>query len=96
MSRRGDAAFFLNRFAQKTVLNCRRFDADLGEDGYCMGEIVPFRVGERRRVTAEPPQGSAQILFFLGVRYCRGDDDPDGRPIRRGPVAPRSRRKKRA
>jgi hypothetical protein len=49
-----------------------------------MGEIIPFRSGLRRRVTVEPPQGPAQILFFLGVRYCREDDNMDGRPNRPG------------
>jgi hypothetical protein len=58
-----------------------------GEDGL-MGEIIPFRAGQRRRAPVEPPPGPAQILFFLGVRYSRDDDDLDGRPSRRGSVAP--------
>ena len=57
-----------------------------------MGEIIPFRAGQRRRAPVEPPQGPAQILFFLGVRYSREDDDLDGRPNRRG-GATRSRQK---
>ena len=61
-----------------------------------MGEIIPFRSGQRRRVPVEPsqgpPQGPAQILFFLGVRYCREDDNMDGRPNRRG-GSTRSRQK---
>ena len=56
-----------------------------------MGEIIPIRAGQRRRVPVEPPQGPAQILFFLGVRYCR-EDDQDGRPNPRG-GATRSRQK---
>ena len=46
----------------------------------CMGEIVPLRAVSRRRIPAEPPQGPAKILFFLGVRYGR---DQEGRPILR-------------
>ncbi len=43
-----------------------------------MGEIVPFRIARRSRAAAAPPQGSARILFFLGVRYVHHDDGADG------------------
>ena len=49
-----------------------------------MGEIIPFRAAHRRRAPVEPPQGPAQILFFLGVRYCREDAELDGRRRSRG------------
>ena len=52
-----------------------------------MGEIIPIRAGQRRRVPVEPAQGPAQILFFLGVRYCRGDEDLNRRPGPRGDTA---------
>jgi len=52
-----------------------------------MGEIIPIRAGQRRRAPVEPPQGPAQILFFLGVRYCRGDEDLNRRPGPRGDAA---------
>jgi hypothetical protein len=63
-----------------------------------MGEVVPFHSQARRRTAAAPPEGSAQILFFLGVRYVRHEDDTDTRPGPRhaGGTTPRSRRKKRA
>jgi hypothetical protein len=57
-----------------------------------MGEIIPLRSGQRRRAPVEQQQGSAQILFFLGVRYCREDEDSDRRPARRDD-ATRSRQK---
>jgi len=57
-----------------------------------MGEIIPFRAAPRRRAPVEPQQGLAQILFFLGVRYCREDGDLDGRPSSRG-SSTRSRHK---
>jgi|GEM_PF-6533147 len=57
-----------------------------------MGEIIPFRAAHRRRAPVEPPQGPAQILFFLGVRYCREDADLDGRNNSRG-ASTRSRQK---
>ncbi len=57
-------------------------------EGGLMGEIIPFRAGQRRRAPVEPPLGPAQILFFLGVRYCRDDDYLDGRPNRGGRAAP--------
>ncbi|MCW2272446.1 hypothetical protein GJ654_13055 [Rhodoblastus acidophilus] len=60
-----------------------------------MGQIIPFRCERRRRAPpaadAAPGQG-AEILFFLGVRYCR-DDNGDNEPNR---PSSRSRRKKRA
>jgi hypothetical protein len=62
-----------------------------------MGKIVPFPSETRRRGLAAP-EGSAQILFFLGVRYVRDEDDKGDRPNRRGSGSPssRPRRKKRA
>jgi hypothetical protein len=42
-----------------------------------MGEVTPFRIA-RRPHTAVPPEGSARILFFLGVRYVRHEDGADG------------------
>lgn len=62
-----------------------------------MCEIVPFRIVGRPRAAALPPEGPAQILFFLGVRYVRDDggDGPKGRASEGG--APRKgRRRKRA
>ncbi len=62
-----------------------------------MGEVVPIREAARRRSQASKPEGSAQILFFLGVRYHRHEEDSDTRPRRgAGGSTPRSRRKKRA
>lgn len=63
-----------------------------------MGEVVAFRGEARRRAPASPPEGPAQILFFLGVRYCRDEDGADKDPGRRrgGAATPRSRRRKRA
>jgi hypothetical protein len=57
-----------------------------------MGEIIPLRSGQRRRVPVEQQQGSAQILFFLGVRYCREDEDSYRRTTVRA-EATRSRQK---
>jgi hypothetical protein len=40
-----------------------------------MGEVVAFRMRERKpREASEPPKGGAQILFFLGVRYMRMEE----------------------
>ena len=36
-----------------------------------MAEIIPLRSGARAARQAPPPSEGAQILFFLGVRYCR-------------------------
>ena len=36
-----------------------------------MAEIIPLRPGARAARVAPPPPEGAQILFFLGVRYCR-------------------------
>lgn len=62
-----------------------------------MGEIVTFQSGTRRRVsTPPPPEGTAQILFFLGVRYVRSkDENEDGPGARRAKSAARPRRRKR-
>jgi hypothetical protein len=77
-----------------------------------MGEVVAFRSQARRRASESKPEGPAQILFFLGVRYCRpgnaGDKDykdagekdtadaGSNRRRRPGTSAPRPRRRKRA
>lgn len=43
-----------------------------------MGEVVAFRMREKvSRNEIAPPDGEAQILFFLGVRYARMDDPKD-------------------
>jgi len=46
-----------------------------------MGEIVAFR---QRAASASPapirPDGEAQILFFLGVRYVRMDEAQETAP----------------
>jgi hypothetical protein len=36
-----------------------------------MAEIIPLRPGARGARLAQPSSEGAQILFFLGVRYCR-------------------------
>ncbi len=63
-----------------------------------MGEIVPFHKARRLRAAVNPPAGSAEILFFLGVRYVRHEDTADSskkqNTERRAPG--RARRKKRA
>jgi hypothetical protein len=65
-----------------------------------MGEVTPFRNKGRARAESPPPEGSGQILFFLGVRYERqhggrdGEAGADGGP--RGSGGARARRKKRA
>ena len=61
-----------------------------------MGEVVRMPIQGRRRAATPPPEGSAQILFFLGVRYCRDADDEKTAKKGRKASAPRSRRKKRA
>lgn len=63
-----------------------------------MGEIVPFRCESRPRAAAAAPEGPAQILFFLGVRYERHDDESGGPQKRNPPGASprRQRRRKRA
>jgi len=38
-----------------------------------MAEIIPLRPGARAARSAPPSEG-AQILFFLGVRYCRFEE----------------------
>jgi hypothetical protein len=65
-----------------------------------MGQIIPFRCEKRRRAppAADAASTGAEILFFLGVRYCR--DDNGGKTQNGGgaPTRPssRPRRKKRA
>ena len=36
-----------------------------------MAEIISLRPDARAARVASPPSEGAQILFFLGVRYCR-------------------------
>jgi hypothetical protein len=62
-----------------------------------MGEVIAIQ-SRRRRSQAAPPGGTAEILFFLGVRYCReGDESNDSTAPRRArAAAARPRRKKRA
>jgi hypothetical protein len=49
-----------------------------------MGKIIAFPAETRRIAGARtpPPEGEAQILFFLGVRYSRLDDDERARSAR--------------
>jgi hypothetical protein len=64
-----------------------------------MGEVTPFRNKGRARARPAPPEGAAQILFFLGVRYQReteGADGADDASARRRSGGTRARRKKRA
>jgi hypothetical protein len=43
-----------------------------------MGQVIPFKPRARTsRQTAAPMAGGAQILFFLGVRYSRIEDERD-------------------
>jgi len=43
-----------------------------------MAEIIPLRPGARAaRLAPPPPSEGAQILFFLGVRYCRIEEPQD-------------------
>ena len=47
-----------------------------------MAEIIPLRSGARAARLAEPPSEGAQILFFLGVRYCRIEEPEEPqRPV---------------
>ena len=40
-----------------------------------MGQVIAFRARAKTpRQESEPIMGDAQILFFLGVRYCRIDE----------------------
>ncbi len=63
-----------------------------------MCEIVPFRIVGRPRAAGSPPEGPAQILFFLGVRYVRHDDGADGPKdsASEGGASRKGRRRKRA
>lgn len=62
-----------------------------------MGEIVPFRAEKRPWSDTPPPGQSAQILFFLGVRYVRDDDETSGPKKRSSGGSQRpARRRKRA
>ncbi|MCC3247002.1 hypothetical protein LG047_17035 [Methylocystis sp. WRRC1] len=43
-----------------------------------MGEVIAFRTRIKDAPNrAEPFNGDAQILFFLGVRYMRMEETPD-------------------
>lgn len=43
-----------------------------------MGQIIAFKARAKNpRRRPEPVAGSAQILFFLGVRYSRTEDERD-------------------
>ena len=44
-----------------------------------MAEIIPLRSGARAARPAPPPSEGAQILFFLGVRYCRIEEPEEPR-----------------
>jgi hypothetical protein len=65
-----------------------------------MGEVTPFRNKGRARAGSAPPDGSGQILFFLGVRYERQQDGRDGEAGEdggpRSSGGTRARRRKRA
>ena len=62
-----------------------------------MGEVIAFQPGARRRAAATRSGGTAEILFFLGVRYCRQEDETGETPRPRGAGATsRSRPKKHA
>jgi hypothetical protein len=66
-----------------------------------MGEIIAFRPRETRAARdAAPGTGEAEILFFLGVRYCRVEEQepaPDGQtPERDSGVGGGRKRRRRA
>lgn len=62
-----------------------------------MGEIIAFPSNTGRNETREPPSdGGAQILFFLGVRYMRLEDEQTkGAPHENGGEAGRGKKRKR-
>jgi hypothetical protein len=67
--------------------------------GTSMGQIIPFQCQRRRRAppAADAPSGQgAEILFFLGVRYCRDDNGAQSGGDEPKRPSSRSRRKKRA
>ncbi len=50
-----------------------------------MGQVIAFKARAKTpRQEAEPITGGAQILFFLGVRYCR-IDEADAYPTAQAP-----------
>jgi hypothetical protein len=67
-----------------------------------MGEVTAFRNKRRARAKPAPAEGSAQILFFLGVRYQREEEETasaegaDAASGRRRSGGTRARPKKRA
>jgi len=42
-----------------------------------MAEIISLRPDARAARATSPPSEGAQILFFLGVRYCRIEEPED-------------------
>jgi hypothetical protein len=67
-----------------------------------MAEIIPLRPGARAaRLAPPPPSEGAQILFFLGVRYCRIEEleeslDPVEKPRGEDDGGKKRRRRARA
>ncbi len=53
-----------------------------------MGELIAFKERPRRKTVEPAPAEGAQILFFLGVRYCRQEEDVPTKPAK----SPRARR----
>lgn len=48
-----------------------------------MAQIISLQSRARQTRPAPPPEGGAQILFFLGVRYMRAEEPlvtPGGEP----------------
>jgi hypothetical protein len=88
----------------KCAARIRDWRAPHHQKGQAMGQIISFPWAARRRAPhapegaspqAGPAGGGAEILFFLGVRYCR--DEPGGKgDAPKTPSTPRSRRRKRA
>jgi len=51
-----------------------------------MAEIIPLHAGAREAQRTPPPSEGAQILFFLGVRYCRIEEPEEPRrPAKKPP-----------
>ncbi|ARN79749.1 hypothetical protein [Methylocystis bryophila] len=64
-----------------------------------MAEIIPLRPAARAARAAPPPPEGAQILFFLGVRYSRVEeqDEPKRRARKtRGETESGKKRSRRA
>ncbi|PWB81880.1 MAG: hypothetical protein C3F11_13700 [Methylocystaceae bacterium] len=62
-----------------------------------MGEIIAFPSSPKPIGAPRPPiDGGGEILFFLGVRYVRGDDERTrGAPRTGGGEAGRGKKRKR-